>query len=126
MIVAFVLGLVCAFVGSIPIAGPTGVLIVERALSRRAREAMVAGVGAALAEGGYALFAFLGMTAALSRFPWLIAASRIVGALILIGLGLYFALRVPPEPHAGPEPRGHGAFFVGLVVTGINPTLLAS
>jgi L-lysine exporter family protein LysE/ArgO len=128
MIVAFFLGLVCAFVGSIPIAGPTGVLIVERALHRREREAMVAGAGAAIAEAGYALLAFMGMTAALSRFPWLIPASRVVGSLILIGLGLYFALRAPPaaQPHADKEPKGRGAFFVGLVVTGINPTLLAS
>jgi len=127
VIIAFVLGLVCAFIGSIPIAGPTGVLIVERALHRREREAMLAGLGASIAEAGYALLAFMGMTEALSRFPWLIPVSRILGATILVGLGLYFALRPPAaKPHAETDARQGGAFLLGLLVTGINPTLLAS
>lgn len=128
MVLAFLVGLGCGFFGSIPIAGPVGVLIVERALKGRLREAFAIGIGAAVSEAGYALLAFLGMTAALGEFPWLLAVSRYLAALILVGLGLVFALadRKPSKAaHPGEERRG-GGFLLGLVVTGINPTLIAT
>jgi len=127
MVVALLLGLGCGFFGSIPIAGPTAVLVLERGMAGHAREAFGIAVGSAVAETGYALLAFLGMTAALSEFPWLVPASRIVGALILLGLGLYFAL-APRHKAGGPHtPRSdHGSIFLGLFVTGINPTLLVT
>lgn len=129
MIVAFLLGLACGFVGSIPIAGPAAVLVVERALSGQARAALGVSAGTAVAEAGYALLAFLGMTAALSRFPWLLSASRVVGAVILVGLGLYFALgprRRPKEAGTGGRARARDGLWLGLVVTSINPTLLVT
>ncbi len=127
MVVALLLGLGCGFFGSIPIAGPTAVLVLERGMAGHAREAFGIAVGSAVAETGYALLAFLGMTAALSEFPWLVPASRIVGALILLGLGLYFAL-APRHKAGGPHtPRSdHGSIFLGLtwsaVVTILHST----
>jgi threonine/homoserine/homoserine lactone efflux protein len=129
MLVAFVLGLTCGFVGSIPIAGPAAVLIVERALSGHGRAALGVAAGTAAAEAGYALLAFLGMTAALSRFPWMLSASRIVGAIILIGLGLYFALgprRQPSDPASNRRARARDGLWLGLVVTCVNPTLIVT
>jgi threonine/homoserine/homoserine lactone efflux protein len=135
MLMALLAGLVCGFVGSIPIAGPTAVLVIERALKGKSAEAFEIAVGAAVAELAYALLAYLGMTAFLSRFPWLLPGSRALGAAILLGLGLYLALRrsTPPrvEPAESstrlPEKRTPGAMvLLGLVVTGVNPTLLAS
>jgi len=128
MIWALLAGLICGFVGSIPIAGPTAVLIIERALAGERRAAFEIAVGAAIAESGYALLAFLGMTAFLSQYPWLLPVSRVLGALILLGVGLYLALarRAPRDPEV-PARRAVGrALVVGLVVTGVNPTLLAS
>lgn len=129
MLMALLAGLVCGFVGSIPIAGPTAVVIVERALRHEVRAAFAIAVGAAVAEGGYALLAYLGMTAFLSRFPKLLVASRVLGAAILLGIGLYLALakRKPPrDTGERPEaPRG-AMLLLGLVMTGVNPTLLAS
>src|SRR5687767_7923128 len=126
MLTALLAGLVCGFVGSIPIAGPTAVLIVERALSGARRAALEMAAGASIAEAAYALLAFLGITAFLGEYPWLVPASRLVGALILLGLGLYLAL-APRKPKAAPTKHATGrAFVVGLVVTGINPTLLVS
>jgi threonine/homoserine/homoserine lactone efflux protein len=127
MVLAFLVGLACGFFGSIPIAGPVAVLIVERALKGRLREAFAIGMGAALAEGGYALFAFLGMTAALGRFPWLLPVSRYLAAVILVGLGLVFALARRSKSEAAKEnERRGGGFILGLVVTGLNPTLIAT
>jgi threonine/homoserine/homoserine lactone efflux protein len=113
-----------------PIAGSTAVLIVERALNHQTRAAFEIAVGASVAELGYALLAYLGMTAFLSRFPRLVVASRVLGAIILLGLGLYLALarRKPPRDPAVPVAKNTpGAMLLlGLAVTGLNPTLLAS
>src|SRR5688572_20288732 len=92
MLLALLAGLICGFVGSIPIAGPTAVVIVERALRHQVKAAFGIAVGAAVAEGGYALLAYLGMTAFLSRFPRLMVASRVLGVVILLGIGMYLAL----------------------------------
>jgi threonine/homoserine/homoserine lactone efflux protein len=130
MIIALILGLVCGFAGSIPVAGPTGVLILERGLAGKRVEAFEIAVGAAVAESAYALFAFLGMTAALHELTWLEPVARILGALILIALGLYYALarRRPPGHVAEPKvkPRRGAKLIVGLLLTGVNPTLLAT
>jgi len=130
VLVAFLLGLGCGFVGSIPIAGPAAVLVVERALGGHAGAARGVGAGTAIAEASYALLAFLGLTAALSRFPWLLPVSRVVGALILVGLGLYFALgrprRPPPEKKSKVGRRARDDVWLGIVVTAVNPTLLVS
>ena len=130
MILALILGLVSGFVGSIPVAGPTGVLILERGLAGKRVEAFEIAVGAAIAETGYALLAFLGMTAALSELPWLLPVARILGAVLLLALGLYYALGKRHAPDAAVEPktkpRRGAKVLVGLLITGMNPTLLAT
>ena len=85
MLLVLLLGLVCGFVGSIPIAGPV---------------------------------------------------SRVLGAVILVALGLYFAFRRPKRASAEEEAkkdeaqgkggRRGGPFVLGLVVTLVNPTLLVT
>jgi len=52
MLMALAFGLLAGFFGSIPIAGPTAVIIVERALAGRALAAFGIAVGAAMAELG--------------------------------------------------------------------------
>lgn len=134
MIWALLAGLICGFVGSIPIAGPIAVIVIERTLKGESKAAFEIALGASVVEAAYALCAYLGMTAFLSRFPWLIPVSRVLGAAILLALGLYLALRKPTAPAdpaeaAAREPakRTFGAmFFLGVVVSGVNPTLLAS
>jgi threonine/homoserine/homoserine lactone efflux protein len=128
VILAFLVGLACGFVGSIPIAGPAAILVVERGLGGHGRSAFGVGAGTGLAESGYALVAFLGMTAALSELPWLVPLSRILGALILTGLGLYLALATRSQPpQAGvpvPRRRAREGFVLGIVMTAVNPTLI--
>jgi threonine/homoserine/homoserine lactone efflux protein len=129
MVLALLVGLACGFVGSIPVAGPASVLVVERSLGGHARAAFGLGVGTAVAETGYAILAFLGTTAALTEFRWFMPVSRVLGAAILVGLGLWFALgkRPPHQTEQGPlQRRARDGFWLGLAVTAVNPTLVAT
>ncbi len=134
MLLALLLGLICGFVGSIPIAGPVAVLVLERGLGGRAREGLSIAIGASIAEGLYAGCAFLGMTAVLARFPWMLPVSRVLGAVILVALGLYFAFRKSKPPGDARQAarddrkrgRRGGPLVLGLVVTLVNPTLLVT
>ena len=49
MIVAALSGFVLGFAGSIPVAGPTAVVVMESALAHRNREGLSVAVGAAVA-----------------------------------------------------------------------------
>ena len=127
-LIALPLGLLCGFVGSIP-AGPTGALVFERGLAGRTREALLIGAGAAVAESLYAALAFLGFAAAVARFPWLLPASRIAGAVLLFGLGFWFALGPGKSGAKHPQRAAKASgssLLLGFAVTGANPTLLVT
>jgi cytochrome c biogenesis protein CcdA len=69
--------------------------------------------------------------AALQSFPWMVPASRVFGGILLVALGLFLALRPTPvkKPQdALPEPKRRfgGKILLGLLATGVNPTLLAT
>jgi threonine/homoserine/homoserine lactone efflux protein len=129
---AILAGTVMGFLGSMPIAGPVAVLVLERGLVRRGREGLGVAMGAAAAESVYAFFAFWGLGTVLYGSPALLRASRLVGAGVMITLGLYLANRksaprVPQTegdaPVAGRKRRG---FLLGLSVTFLNPTIIVS
>src|SRR5262249_60220037 len=92
----------------------------------QARAAPGLGGGPAVAEAGYAILAFLGTTAALSQFRWLIPVSRVLGALILIGLGLWFALGPHRHHEAKVTRKARNGLWIGLAVTAVNPTLIVT
>ncbi|HEX9295136.1 MAG TPA: LysE family transporter [Polyangiaceae bacterium] len=126
MIIALLLGFVLAFAGSMPIAGPISVLVLNRSLQDRHREAFSLALGAAIAEGVYAFVAFWGLSSVLLRFPMAVPAARLAGAFLLIGIGIYFAIRrpsekKPPEKTNGGDGRG---WLPGFAVTLANPTLI--
>ncbi len=124
---ALLVGLLFGFFGSMPIAGPTAVVLVSKGLDNQIRAGMHIAAGAAAAESGYVFMAFLGLTSVLSRFPVLLPASRLLGCLLLIGLGLYFALRkgTEIEKKDPSSPRvGFKNVLFGLSLTAVNPTLL--
>jgi len=131
VLAALLTGIVLSFIGSMPVAGPIAVLVLSKGLDRQPRAGLFIAIGAAVAESVYAGLAFVGLTAALARFPWLLPASRAVGSLILSGIGAYLVARRPrsapgPAPEA-PRTRGTGRLghaFLGLSVTGLNPTLI--
>jgi threonine/homoserine/homoserine lactone efflux protein len=127
---ALLAGTVMGFIGSMPIAGPIAVLVLERGLIRRQREGLGVALGAAAAESVYAFLAFWGLGTVLYASPTLQQASRLVGAAVMVTLGVYLAkrkssARVPESevPVAGRKRRG---FLLGLSVTFLNPTIIVS
>jgi threonine/homoserine/homoserine lactone efflux protein len=127
---ALLAGSIMGFVGSMPIAGPVAVLVLERGLIRRGREGLGVAIGAAAAESVYAFLAYWGLGSVLHGSPTLLRASRLVGAGVMITLGIYLATRksAPPatETDAAPEGRKRRGFLLGLSVTFLNPTIIVS
>jgi threonine/homoserine/homoserine lactone efflux protein len=130
ILLALLAGAVMGFVGSMPIAGPVAVLVLERGLIRRGREGLGVAIGAATAETIYAFLAFWGLGKVLYASPTLLQASRLVGAGVMITLGIYLATRKssPPTTTADPAPEGRKrrGFLLGLTVTFLNPTIIVS
>lgn len=100
MLIAALTGLGSAFIASMPVAGPVAALVVRHALEGRPRSALMLGLGTGLAEGLYAFLALWGFTTFLSDYPIVIPISKVVAALILVGLGIWFTRFVPHTPHA--------------------------
>lgn len=146
MAIAWLAGFVLAFVGALPVAGPVAVLLVERALAGRLRESVAMAAGAAVPEGLYAIAACLGAEALLASHPGLVPVAHGLGALFLLGIGISLwrgagavegpkadageaagrgsrLARAVVQLRAGPEVR---AALTGLVLVGVNPTLLVT
>src|SRR5688572_14341930 len=127
---ALLAGSIMGFLGSMPIAGPVAVLVLERGLIRRGREGLGVAMGAAAAESVYAFLAYWGLGTVLYASPSLLHASRLVGAGVMITLGIYLATRKSP-PRAitedpAPAGRKRRGFLLGLSVTFLNPTIIVS
>jgi threonine/homoserine/homoserine lactone efflux protein len=131
VIVALVIGLVFAFFGSIPIAGPIAVVVLSKGLEHRNRAGLFIAMGAAVAEAIYAFLAFWGFSAVLTRFPILVPATRLVGSAILIALGLYLTLKAPKSKEAAQSKDeskvvGVRNILLGFSMTIVNPTLIVT
>jgi threonine/homoserine/homoserine lactone efflux protein len=131
LLLALMAGAIMGFVGSMPIAGPVAVLVLERGLVRRSREGLGIALGAAAGESVYAFFACWGVGAVIGAYPALVPASRLFGAAVLVALGIYLGTRrrrpsaapTPESPQKGQKGRG---FVLGVSLTLLNPTIIAS
>jgi len=95
------------------------------------RSAIYLAAGSALAESVYAYFAFWGFGALLAMNPWLEPITRGAAAVILIALGLHYALKRNKDAAADSSvPASHGGakrnFLLGVTITALNPTLMAT
>jgi threonine/homoserine/homoserine lactone efflux protein len=131
LLLALLAGAVMGFLGSMPIAGPVAVLVLERGLVGRRREGLGVALGAATAESIYAFLAFWGLGAVLHAAPGILPVSRLVGAGVMITLGIYLATRRsgPRTTEVeSPDATGHKrrGFLLGISVTFLNPTIIAS
>lgn len=149
MFIAAIAGLIAAFLASMPVAGPVAALVVRHALEGQARSALMLALGTALAEAIYAFLALWGFANLLGEYPIIVPISKVVAAVVLIGLGFWFTRFVPtPMGQTAPPPppgarmatrqmqaiidrptsaeRPWRSFGVGLSVTLLNPTLLAT
>lgn len=125
--ITLLIGFGFGFIGSMPIAGPVSAIVFKRAIEGRSRSALFVAMGSALAESGYAFMAAWGMSGLLERYPAVLFWSRVAGAAILLGLGIYFVARKPQvaaPPLDGKE--ASSAFVLGFTITAINPTLIVT
>jgi threonine/homoserine/homoserine lactone efflux protein len=128
MIVAALIGLVLGFFGSVPVAGPTSVLVIKDAFEQGGNGGVDIAVGAAVAEAIYALVAFWGLTAVLVRFPVLASIARVLGDVLFVGICIYLVLakkgrKVSQDVAEGAQGRRWIRGFVSAIV---NPTLIVT
>ena len=112
------------FIGSIPLTGPIALLVFSRSAKRQFRKAVNLGLGAALAEGLYAGGAFWGFRT-LVHSDALKRIADAVSAVVLVGLGIYFARWRFHErtPRRADDDR---CFWTGFSISLLNPTLLVT
>jgi len=120
--VAFVLGVVLGFVGSIPAAGPLLFLVIASGVEGRPRRALALGAGGALAESTYVALAFWGFAGLLQRHAELVSGLRLVSGALLIVLGALMLL--PRRSRAAPKREAVRGFATGFVLVGTNPAFL--
>jgi threonine/homoserine/homoserine lactone efflux protein len=129
MWMALIAGLVLGFFGSIPVAGPASVLVLKNALEKGTRQGIDIAAGAAVGEAIYAFVAFWGLTTVLERFPVLVPASKITGAILVIAVGIYLVVRrvTPKDMDAQNLADRQGRRWLrGFLSAVLNPTLLAT
>lgn len=109
--------------------GPIGVLCIRRTLVDGRVYGLVSGLGAATADGFYAIIAAFGLTTVFSLFIEHALIFRLAGGLFLLYLGIRTLLAKPAEKaaEAAPQRRGlWGAYLSTLALTITNPlTILA-
>jgi threonine/homoserine/homoserine lactone efflux protein len=129
MVLAFLVGLVLGFIGSIPVAGPTSVIVLKNTLEKGNREGLDIAAGAGLAEAIYAFLAFWGLTTALVQFPGMANAARVVGAVLILVVGMYL-VRYRTNPRrvreAAENDRQEHRWLRGFASAILNPTLLVT
>ncbi len=129
MWMALLAGLGLGFFGSIPVAGPASILVLKNALEKGTRQGIDIAGGAAIGEAFYAFVAFWGLTTVLERFPVLVPASKIAGAVLVMVLGIYLVIRrvTPKDMHAASlADRQERRWLRGFLSAVLNPTLLAT
>lgn len=130
MLTAALLGFAFGFVTSMPVAGPVSLIVFGRGLQGRSRTGVSLAFGSAIAESMYAYLAFWGFSALLARYAWIEPLSRGLTAVLLTALGVRFArmrTAAPSEQQdTGRQVGIKRSFFLGLTITALNPTLIAT
>ncbi len=123
MLIVALCGFALAFVGSMPVWGPIGLLVFNRGIAGRYRAGLAVALGSALAEGTYAGTAALGADrislTELSALRWV----QLAGAVLLIGLGVHVS-RTRRQTSDTARSQRRGGFLLGLTVSALNPALL--
>jgi threonine/homoserine/homoserine lactone efflux protein len=130
MITAPLLGALFGFVSAIPIAGPISALIFSLGMKGKYNQGRFAALGAAIAESLYAFVAIWGFSRFLSHLDNMLLISNAIAAVILAGLGVYFLrskkMRTPQKSSRSSPSGSIKAFFLGMGISAINPSLIAT
>ncbi len=129
MIAAFLTGLLLSFLGSITPTGPVALIVLQYGMRSQKTNALLVSAGGALAEAGYALLAYLGITFALSRYHLNDSTLRLISGALLIGFASLWIIkskgRSKKSKKAEREYVGT-SFLIGLSIAGLNPTFLVT
>jgi len=107
--------------------GPIGALCINRTLERGFWAGVAGGLGTALADGVYAMFAAAGFTAVGSLLGWIELPLQLLGGLFLIYLGINGLKSRPPASAASVAARGLIATTVAtFLLTIANPATILS
>jgi threonine/homoserine/homoserine lactone efflux protein len=124
-LVAALVGFVSGFVGSMPVAGPMAVMVLERAVRGDHRNGFFFALGGALAEGLVALTIALVFPLLYTGAQLVIVVSRGLGAVAITSVGVLLIARPSSIDRTRTRARG-SSFLTGLAVAGLNPTLIAT
>jgi threonine/homoserine/homoserine lactone efflux protein len=125
MIIAFLVGLLISFIGSMIPTGPIALIVIRRGIAGHRLGALSIVSGAAVAEAGYALLAYLGINFALERYPLQTSILRMIACIILVAFAVMclFDHRLPKPDRKSGKYAGAN-FLLGLSIAGLNPTFL--
>lgn len=117
----FLKALVAGFLLSVPI-GPVNLICIRSTLEQGRRPGLIAGLGAAAADGAYAFVAAVGLSAVTgfiaSQAHWL----RLFSGLFIIYIGIRSFTKPPADPSPqGQTPPRSAAFLKTLFITLANP-----
>jgi threonine/homoserine/homoserine lactone efflux protein len=125
---AALIGLLLGFIGSMPVAGPIALLVVRKGVKEEYDEGAAIALGAAIPEAIYCGMALVGFDFLFVNYPGVEAASKVIGGLILVVLGLTFILMRPKAAEADlvipRKQRKAAPFMTGFTVSALNPTLI--
>jgi threonine/homoserine/homoserine lactone efflux protein len=118
-------GVAIGFAVAAPI-GPVGILCIRKALADGRLAAMVAGLGAALADTVFGAVAALGIGAVTQTLDGHTDTLKLVGGLFMIGLGLHSwrSAAVEVGPLAGRGPGMWADFVSTFFITITNPATI--
>ena len=127
MILTFSTGLLLSFIGSMTPTGPIAVIVLKYGMQGQKRSALSVASGAALAESGYALLAYLGINFVLSRYPLQNFLLRLICGFLLIAFAAVWMTGAHTHRKRSGEREYVGAsFLLGMSIAGLNPTFLAT
>lgn len=125
---AALLGLLLGFIGSMPVAGPVALLVVRKGMKEEFDEGAALALGASMPEAIYCGLALAGFDFLFVNYPDVASASKILGSIILMVLGITFVRMTPKRPKPDlAVPRKHrqaAPFITGFAVAALNPTLM--
>lgn len=118
-------GLAAGLIIAAPV-GPVNVLCIRRTLEKGWRSGVISGFGAALADTLYGAVAGFSITLVIQFLLreefWI----RLIGGLLLIGIGVLYYFRAPGSIEGKGESSAHSDLVSALLLTATNPTTVLS
>jgi len=121
-------GIFVGFLIAAPV-GPVGILCAQRTLQIGLLAGLVSGLGAAFADTIFGAVAAFGLTFLAEYLLENESLMRLIGGLLLVGIGVETMLKKPVQVHADKLPMAHryaASFFRTFMLTITNPiTIMA-